>query len=102
MVNAYTYMALAWKNKDESYVKNLMRELLVKWRREPSVVRIEKPTRLDKARKLGYKAKQGFIIVRVKVRRGGARKPRPRSGRRQKAMGVKKYTRAKSLKKIAI
>jgi large subunit ribosomal protein L15e len=102
MVNAYDYMALAWKNKDESYVKNLMRELAIKWRREPSVVRIEKPTRLDRARRLGYKAKQGFVIVRVKVRRGGARKPRPRSGRRQKAMGVKKYTRAKSLKKIAI
>ncbi len=102
MVNAYSCMASAWKNKDESYVKNLMRELLIKWRREPSVVRIEKPTRLDRARRLGYKAKQGFVVVRVKVRRGGARKPRPRSGRRQKAMGVKKYTRAKSLKKIAI
>jgi large subunit ribosomal protein L15e len=102
MVNAYSYLSSAWRSKDETYVKNLMKELLIKWRREPSVVRVNKPTRLDKARRLGYKAKQGFVIVRVKVRRGGARKARPRSGRRQKAMGVKKYTRAISLKKIAI
>lgn len=102
MVNAYSYLSSAWRNSNESYVKNLMRELLIKWRKEPTVVRVEKPTRIDKARRLGYKAKQGFVIVRVKVRRGGARKSRPRSGRRPKAMGVKKYTRAKSLKRIAI
>ena len=40
-------------------------------------------------------------MVRVRVRRGGARKPRPKSGRRQKAMGVAKYTRAISIQRIA-
>jgi large subunit ribosomal protein L15e len=50
---------------------------------------------------LGYKAKQGYVVVRVRIRKGGARKPRPRSGRRQKALGVNKYTRATSLKNIA-
>lgn len=102
MGNLYSYLSSAWKNKEGNYVKDLMKNLMLKWRREPSVVRIEKPTRLDRARRLGYKAKQGFVMVRVRVRKGGARKPRPRSGRRQKAMGVKKYTRAKSLKEIAI
>ena len=33
-------------------------------------MRIEHPTRLDKARKLGYKAKQGFVVARTRVRRG--------------------------------
>ena len=63
--------------------------------------RVPYPTRLDRARRLGYKAKQGIILVRVRVRRGGARKPRPSSGRRQKAMGVVKYTREISLQEIA-
>lgn len=100
-MNAYKYLGEAWKKAKESFVEALMKRMLIKWRKAPSIERIDKPTRLDKARMLGYKAKQGFIIVRVKVRKGGARKLRPRSGRRQKAMGVKKYTRAKSLKEIA-
>ncbi|MEM3727717.1 MAG: 50S ribosomal protein L15e [Candidatus Bathyarchaeia archaeon] len=98
---AYKYIAEAWKKPEESFVKELMRKRLIEWRKEPAIVRVEKPTRLDRARKLGYKAKQGFIIVRVRVRRGGLRKQRPRSGRRPKRMGVKKYKPAKSLRLIA-
>ena len=68
---------------------------------QPAIFRVEKPTRLDRARKLGYKAKQGFVIACVRVRRGGLRKQRPRAGRRPKRMGVKKFKPAKSLKLIA-
>jgi len=98
---AYKYIAEAWKKPEESYAEELMRQRLIEWRKEPAIVRVEKPTRLDRARKLGYKAKQGFIIVRVRVRRGGLRKQRPRAGRRPKRMGVKKYKPAKSLRLIA-
>jgi large subunit ribosomal protein L15e len=77
-----------------------MRKRLVEWRRESTITRIDKPTRLDRARKLGYKAKQGFVMARVRVRRGGMRKQRPRSGRRPKRMGVKKFKPGKSLKLI--
>mgnify|MGYP001049924854 CR=1 FL=1 len=97
----YKYIAEAWAKPKDSYVKELMRQRLIKWRKQPSTVRIEKPTRLDRARKLGYKAKQGFVMARVKVRRGGLRKKRPKAGRRQKRMGVKKFKPAKSLKLIA-
>jgi len=65
------------------------------------VVRVERPLRLDRARKLGYKAKQGFVMVRARVRKGGRKKQRPTSGRRQKRMGVKKLKPAKSLQLIA-
>ncbi|RLI08330.1 50S ribosomal protein L15e [Candidatus Bathyarchaeota archaeon] len=97
----YRYLQRAWRRPNEGYVRELMRERVIRWRRQPSIVRIEKPTRLDRARRLGYKAKKGFVVVRVRVRRGGRRKPRPRMGRRQKRMGVSKYTPAKSLKLIA-
>jgi large subunit ribosomal protein L15e len=75
--------------------------VMIKWRREPTVHRVDVPTRLERARTLGYKAKQGYVVVRVRIRKGGARKPRPRSGRRPKALGVTRYTRALSLKRIA-
>ncbi len=74
---------------------------MIEWRKQRTVTRIERPTRLDRARKLGYKAKQGFVMARVRVRRGGLRKPRPRSGRRPKRMGVAKYKPAKSIRLIA-
>ena len=96
----YKYIAEAWAKSERSYVDELMRSRLIKWRRQPVVVRVERPTRLDKARKLGYKAKQGFVVARVRVRRGGLRKPRPRAGRRPKRMGVKKFKPAKSLRLI--
>ncbi len=98
---AYKYMAQAWRRPDETYVKDLMKQRLISWRREPAVVRIERPTRIDRARRLGYKAKKGYVVVRVRVRRGGLSKPRPRSGRRPKRMGVRKYKPAKSLRLIA-
>lgn len=74
---------------------------LIKWRREPRVVRVEKPTRLDRARRLGYKAKQGFVVVRVRVSKGGMRKQRPRAGRRQKALGVVKIKGEYSAQDVA-
>jgi large subunit ribosomal protein L15e len=98
---AYKYIAEAWAKPEKSFVDELMRQRLIGWRRQPTITRVERPTRLDKARKLGYKAKQGFIITRVRVRRGGLRKQRPKAGRRPKRMGVKKYKPAKSLRLIA-
>ena len=98
---AYKYIAEAWATPEKSFVDELTRQRLIEWRRQEAITRVEKPTRLDRARKLGYKAKQGFIIARVRVRRGGLRKQRPKAGRRPKRMGVKKYKPAKSLRLIA-
>jgi len=97
---AYSYIEEQW-TKGSPEFRDWLRRAAIGWRREPVVKRVSYPTRLDRARRLGYKTKQGIILVRVRVRRGGARKPRPVSGRRQKAMGVAKFTRAISLQKIA-
>lgn len=97
----YKYIAEAWARPEKSYVDELSHHRLIEWRRETTITRIEHPTRLDRARKLGYKAKQGFVMVRVRVRRGGLRKVRPKAGRRPKRMGVKKFKPAKSLRLIA-
>ncbi len=98
---AYKYISKAWEKPEASFVKELMWHRLVEWRKQPSIVRVEKPTRLDRARKLGYKAKQGFVVARVRIRRGGLRRPRPTSGRKPKRMGSKKYKHGKSLRLIS-
>ena len=78
-----------------------MRQRVITWRKQPSVVRIDTPTRLDRAHSLGYKAKKGFVVVRSRVPRGGRRKLRPVRGHRQKRMGVTKFTPAKSRRLMA-
>jgi large subunit ribosomal protein L15e len=99
--SSYSYIREAWQRPKESYVDELMWSRLQKWRREPTVTRVNHPTRLDRAKSLGYRAKQGIIIVRVKIRRGGRRKSRYIRGRRTKHMGMHKISPKKSLQRIA-
>jgi large subunit ribosomal protein L15e len=97
----YAYVREAWKRPGDTEVRQLLWHRMQQWRREGSVVRIERPTRIDRARTLGYKAKQGIIVARVSVRRGGRRKSRYIRGRRTARMGMKRITAAKSIQRIA-
>jgi large subunit ribosomal protein L15e len=97
----YAYVRDAWKKPDESLVTDLQWERMQVWRREGSIVRVEHPTRIDRARSLGFKAKQGIIVVRVNVRRGGRRKSRYVRARRTARMGVNRITAGKSIRRIA-
>ena len=56
----------------------LLRVRCWEYRQLPSIIRLTRPSRPDKARRLGYKAKQGYVIYRVRVRRGGRKKPVPK------------------------
>ena len=60
----------------------IYRARLSKWRKEGSLVKVERPTNLSRARVLGYKAKQGYIIVRIKINRGQRKRPKPAGGRK--------------------
>ncbi len=101
MKSMYAYIREAWKKPYEGIVGELMWQRLQKWRREPAVVRIDRPTRLDRARALGYKAKKGVIVVRVRIRRGGRRATRPNKGRKTRHMMVSRKTPGKNLQWIA-
>lgn len=101
MRSFYDYIGDAWNAPKESYVSALRQDRLRSWRQELTVQRIERPTRLDRARALGYKAKQGIAIARVKVRRGGRRKSRYVRNRKTSKMGTKTITMAKSIQRIA-
>ena len=97
----YSYIADAWKNPSNNYLKELNKERRVAWRREENFVRIDKPTRLDKARNVGYKAKQGYVLVRGRVRKGSFGKRKIKAGRRAKRKGILQITVGKSMQRIA-
>ncbi len=74
------YVKQLWKKPRETLGQKY-KDNLYNWRRENVITRVEKPTRIDRARTLGYRAKQGFVIVRVRVIRGGKENPQIRKGR---------------------
>jgi large subunit ribosomal protein L15e len=82
----YHYIREAWKKPDKVTLRNRM----IDWRREPVQVSVDKPLRIDRARALGYKDKAGFVVVRIRVKRGGHKRPRPNKGRRSKRLHTRK------------
>ena len=82
----YYYIKQAWKKPDSK----TLRERMIDWRKSDAIVKLDKPLRLDRARGLGYKDKKGFVVVRVRVKRGGHKKKRPNAGRRSKRMTIRK------------
>ncbi len=79
----------------------VLRERAIVWRKEDAVTRIERPSRLLRARRLGYKAKQGIVVIRMRVGTGGMRRQRPRGGRRPKHLGVTRIKQDDNMKTVA-
>lgn len=82
----YHYIKQAWKKPD---VK-VLRERMIEWRKSDVQVKVDKPLRLDRARALGYKDKKGFCVIRIRLKRGGHKRPRPNKGRRSKRLHARK------------
>ena len=76
----------AWKKPD----KKILRERMIEWRKSNVFTKVDKPLRLDRARALGYKAKKGFVMIRIRLKRGGHKRPRPNKGRRSKRLHTRK------------
>ncbi len=98
--SAYHYIGETWKKPDTSFGSENWNRM-IEWRAGESFVRVDKPLRLDRARTLGYKAKQGVVVVRARVRRGGLRKKRFDGGRVPSKMGVNKITMKQNTQAIA-
>ena len=81
-MGVYQYLREMWKQPQES-LKTEMQQRLIQWRQEPSTLRLDHPTRLDRARSLGFKAKPGIFVVRQRLQRGGHWKPKPDGGSRK-------------------
>jgi len=80
------YLRQAWKKPD----METLRKRMIEWRAGNRITKLERPTRLDRARALGYRAKKGFMIARVVIERGGRRRPRINKKRKTKNQAVRK------------
>ena len=90
-----------WKTPKASLPPRYRRDRMVGWRKEPVYQRIDRPTRIDAARRVGYKAKQGVVVVRTRVRRGGLRRSKVHMKRKPSKAGIKKITMGKSIQRMA-
>lgn len=90
MKSLYAYVAETLRAKRETKEWS---QLLARWRKSRAITRVAKPFNIARARILGYKAKKGFVVARVRLVRGGHKRPRPRGGRRSKRMHTNKNLR---------
>ncbi|KAI8049671.1 ribosomal protein L15e [Syncephalis plumigaleata] len=89
-MGAYKYIEELYKKKQSDVLRFLLRVRCWEYRQLNVIHRASRPTRPDKARRLGYKAKQGYVIYRIRVRRGGRKRPVPKGATYGKphSMGV--------------
>ena len=77
-MGAYKYLEEFWRKKQSDIMNFIFRVRTWEYRQLPVITRVNRPTRPDKARRLGYKAKDGYVVYRVRVRRGGRKRPVPK------------------------
>lgn len=82
MKNAYSYIK-------ENIRKNLKSKMIA-WRASNAIVKLDKPTDIGKARILGYKDKKGFVVVRVRLKRGGHKRHRVNAARKSSKQTIRK------------
>ncbi len=82
-MGAYKYITETlqkqYKERNAEY-----RAKIIAWRAGPAMERLERPTNIIRARRLGYKAKQGYAVVRVRVDKGRRTRRRSNGGRKHK------------------
>merc|ERR1711944_82669 len=77
-MGAYKYMQELYRKKQSDVMRFLLRVRCWQYRQLSTIHRASRPTRPDKARRLGYRAKQGYVIYRIRIRRGGRKRPVPK------------------------
>lgn len=82
-MGAYKYiketLQKQYKDRDATF-----RSKVISWRKAGSMVAVERPSNLSRARTLGYKAKQGYMLIRVRVDKGRRSRRRSKGGRKHK------------------
>jgi large subunit ribosomal protein L15e len=88
-------MESEYQNRSDEY-----KSRIIKWNQEPPIIRVDHPTNVARARELGYRAKDGIIVVRVHVH-GGMRKRKHNAGGRKPHASGRFFTQVKSLQVMA-
>jgi len=102
-MGAYKYLEELYKKKQSDVLRFVQRVRCWEYRQLPAIHRASRPTRPDKARRLGYKAKQGYVIYRVRVRRGGRKRPVPKGNTngKPKGQGINELKPKRNLRSVA-
>nr|POE46251.1 60s ribosomal protein l15 [Quercus suber] len=102
-MGAHKYLEELAKKKQSDVMRFLLRVRCWELRQLNVIHRASRPSRPDKARRLGYKAKQGYVVYRVRVRRGGRKRPVPKGATYGKPtnQGVNQLKYQRSLKSTA-
>jgi len=82
----YKYIKKAYQDGNAELDKEI-RARQMDWRAENAISRIERPTNVASARAIGYRAKEGIFVMRVRVERGGKQRPTINKGRRSRNFG---------------
>merc|ERR1712199_92234 len=77
-MGAYKYQNELWRKKQSDVMKYILRVRTWHYRHLPAIHRASRPSRPEKARLMGYKAKQGYSVFRVRVRRGCRKRLAPK------------------------
>mmetsp|Transcript_40873 Transcript_40873/g.53854 ORF Transcript_40873/g.53854 Transcript_40873/m.53854 type:complete len:206 (-) Transcript_40873:279-896(-) len=102
-MGAYKYLEELWRKKQSDVLRFLLRVRAWEYRQMPKLTKVHRPTRTDKAHRLGFKAKQGYCLYRVAVRRGGRKRPNPKGivYGKPKHQGINQLKFARNLQSVA-
>merc|ERR1712184_31042 len=103
-MGAYKYMTELYRKKQSDVLRYLLRVRCWQYRQLTKVHRAPRSTRPDKARRLGYKNKQGYVIYRIAMRRGGRKRPVAKGcpyGKPKTSGAVKEQKPERNLQSIA-
>jgi large subunit ribosomal protein L15e len=102
-MGAYKYVSELWRKKQSDALRFLLRMRAWEYRQGNKIQRVTRPTRPDKARMLGYKAKEGFVIFRVAIRRGCRKRQAPQGivMGKPKHQGINQIKYVRNLRSIA-
>lgn len=98
-MNAYRHITKSFQ-QDYKARSQLVKQRIALWRTQPPVAKVDKPTNIARARELGYKAKQGVVMARVRVDRGLSKRRKIKAGRKPSKEGAY-YAFRKSLQSRA-
>jgi large subunit ribosomal protein L15e len=74
-MGAFMYINELWKKKSSDVMRFVQRIRSWEYRHQHAIVSLRRPTRPEKARALGFKTKPGYTVFRVRIRRGGRKRP---------------------------
>jgi large subunit ribosomal protein L15e len=102
-MGAYKYLNELWRKKQTDVMHFVLRLRAWEYRQLPVIHKCTRPSRIEKARRLGYRAKQGYCVYRIRIRRGG-RKRQVRKGQvigKPKTQGVNQLKGVRNHRSIA-